>query len=115
MAILRAMCKAAALTVLLSGCAVTDQDLDAASAFAAPGSATRADVIAQLGEPSGSYETDHIQTWPVVLDGDRLTTAAPLALCENPSYRDFANADYCLVVVYDPTGKVERKSVVRLR
>ena len=97
------------LTVVLTvACAAQDNRGDATLLeFITIGQTTRTEVLLNLGNPSASFENEHILTYRIggnSIDG-YFVRDAPGSWYET---------NYSLVLVFDPGGVLEKQSLVRV-
>lgn len=105
--------KTAAISVLFGllivACAAQKQQSDPALLeFVTDGQTTRSEVLLRLGEPSASFESEHILTYRI--GGD---STDGFFVRDAPG--TWYGTNYSLVLVFNPTGVLESHSLVAVR
>lgn len=101
--------------VVLAGCASEQQarapDPIERLSFLADGRTTREEVLLRFGAPARAFEGERILTYRLRNEKDGLVPASLSPYAHDPRDTDWARSDVGLVLVFGPTGVLERHSV----
>ena len=82
-------------------------------AFLEDGATSRENVLLELGHPSGRFEDDRILTFLLCLDDQgRLQVTRPRRGSEESEFMLWKQDMYNLVLVFAPTGLLERHRII---
>ena len=84
-------------------------------AFVKDEQSTREQVLLKLGQPTGSFESDRILTFRRAADAQTRQVTGGQVVRSQTTGVSYPGGSHCLVLVFDPSGRLVRHSLVPIR